>query len=117
MTPTAPTATAERRRAARVSVHLPMAVRLSGATGEEVAAEVLEAGVDGRGVALLLPNHCGVLVGATIALVMEKGPAIAGIVISRLGTQGRYRVGVRVDAECRPQMQSWLREVGIAVDF
>jgi len=114
-----PIASRERRRAARVAIRLPLVVRFPETAAhldEGVVAELMEASVDGCGVALTLAGSCQVLVGATVSILVGDGVYIAGIVISRMGMQARFRVGVRVHRESQALVQAVLRSSGVVTD-
>ena len=111
-----PIASRERRQAARVAIRLPLVVRFPETAAnldQGVVAELMEASVDGRGMALTLAGTCQVLVGATVSILVGDGPTIAGIVISRMGMHARFRVGVRVHLDSQALVQAVLRSSGL----
>lgn len=117
MVHSAPITPRERREAARVAVCLPLTIHFAAATSvseSTVSAELLEASMDGCGLAFLVAGNCHVPVGAAISMRVGPGPIIAGIVISRMGTHARLRVGVRIDAQSRTDVQALLRHSSVA---
>lgn len=94
----------ERRSTKRVALQLTTELRFS-ADGRPprsigVVAEVIDACQDGRGLSLWLPPSYPLPLGQPITLVYGGQAHIRGIVVSRLGSQARYRVGIRVHDDC-----------------
>ena len=119
MVHSAPITSRERREAARVAVRLPLTIRFSAAASvmeSAVSAELLEASVDGCGLAFLVAGNCHVPVGAAVSMLAGPGPVIVGIVISRMGTHARLRVGVRIDADSRADVQALLQHIRVEAE-
>lgn len=104
----------ERRQSLRIELKLALRVRLGRpskgpiplADAEPIGAELIDAGEDGRGAAVLLPQGEPIPLGASIALLRSGQPDICGIIVSRMGMQARFRVGVRVNSDCQGLMQA-----------
>jgi hypothetical protein len=72
-----------------------------------VFAELIDVGADGCGAAVLISSSSSVPVGGRIDLVFEGGAGvIQGRVVSRMGLPQRWRLGIRIDAECAERLRA-----------
>ena len=107
----------ERRRARRLHLHLQVLLALPpvapSRVGRILAAELLDVSEDGRGAALLLSTSRSVPLGGRVKLRLSNdGEDVGATVVSRLGSAGRCRVGLRIDLQC----QERLRQLAAAAD-
>lgn len=101
----------ERRQTGRIPLHFYMEVEFISQTVQRtrirLSVEIIDASQDGRGVALWVSREHSIPLGKNIALRRNGQPDIHGIVVSRLGTHARNRIGVRID----PHDQAAVRDL------
>jgi len=100
----------DRRAAQRIQIRLPVEVGLPEASAQAarlVFAELIDVGADGCGAAVLISSSSNVPVGGRIDLVFEgSAGVIQGRVVSRMGLPQRWRLGIRIDAECAERLRA-----------
>jgi hypothetical protein len=101
---------AERRTAQRIQIRLPVEVGLPEASLDSaklVFAELIDVGTDGCGAAVLISSSSNVMIGGRIDLLFEGGVGpIQGRVVSRMGLPQRWRLGIRIDADCAERLRA-----------